>query len=114
MSKLKVDTGKLDKRITIQKQAVTEDKYGNQIQDWIDYHTCWAAVNGVTNREYWEAREQHEENVVNFRVRFCSRLKAINKTEFRIVFDNRIYDINYIDNVLFADSIMNIKGAEHI
>lgn len=112
IAKLKVDIGKLDKRITIQRHTISEDEYGNQVQEWVEYHKCWAAVNGVTNREYWQAREQHEENIVNFRVRFCNLLKDLNKTEYRIVFDGRIYDISYVDNVLYADSLLNIKGAE--
>lgn len=114
MSKLTVDIGRLDKRITIQRLSVGSDDNANQSEVWSDYHTCWAAVNGVTNREYWKAREQHEENIVSFRVRCCNALKRINKTEYRIVFGGKMYDITFIDDVLFAGSIMNIKGAEHI
>ena len=112
--KLKVDIGRLDKRITIQKCTVTADTKRNQIPEWTDYYTCWAAVNGGSNREYWQAREQHEENIVNFKVRYCNFLKSLNKTDYRIVFDGRIYDITFIDNILFADSILNIKGAEKL
>ncbi len=96
MTMMKVDIGRLDKRITIQKRTVTADTKRNQIPEWTDYYTCWAAVNGVSNREYWQAREQHEENIVNFKVRYCN------------------YDITFIDNILFADSVLNIKGAEKL
>lgn len=109
---IRVDIGKMNKRITIQKQTVLEDEYGNQTPAWVDYYSCWAAVNGVTNREYWQARNQHEENIVDFRLRGCDLLKNINKTEYRIVFNDRIYDIKYIDNMFFDDKILNIKGAE--
>lgn len=114
MSKIPVDVGRLDKRIVIQKRTVTNDNLKNQLEQWTDYHACWASVNGVTNREYLAARQQHEENVVTFKVRCCNALKNINKRDFRIVFSGRIYDIMYVDNVLFSDSIMNIKGAEHV
>ena len=112
MSKITVDIGKLDKRVTIQRHIVTQDEVGNEQQEWVDYHSCWAAVNGVSNKEYWEAREQHEENTVNFKVRFCNKLSALNKIDYRIVFANRYYDITDIDNMLFADSLLNIKGVE--
>lgn len=114
MSKLTVDIGKLDKRITIQHHTVTQDEEGNQMQEWTDFHSCWAAVNGISNREYWNARQQHEENIVNFKIRFCNALKLLNKTDYRIVFDGRIYNIVLIDNVLFADSILNVKGVETV
>ena len=114
MSKLTVDIGQLDKRITIQHLAIESDVGANESEQWRDYYSCWASVNGVSNREYWRAREQHEENIVNFRVRCCSALKQINKTDYRIVFGGRVYDITFIDDVLFAGSIMNIKGVEHV
>jgi hypothetical protein len=47
-------------------------------------------------------------------VRFCAALKAINTVDYRIVFGGRIYNIEYIDNVLFADSLLNIKGVETV
>lgn len=114
MSKLSVDIGKLNQRIVIEQRRVLKDAEGNEQQEWFPYHSCWAAVNGVSNREYWQAREQHEENIVSFKVRYCNRLKAMNKTDFRIVFRGRIYDIVMIDNMLFADSLLNLKGVETI
>lgn len=114
MSKLTVDIGRLDKRITIQRQDVIIDTEGNQTQEWTDFHSCWASVNGLSGREYWQARQSHEENTVNFKVRFCAALKAINTVDYRIVFGGRIYNIEHIDNVLFADSLLNIKGVETV
>ena len=114
MSNLSVNIGKLDQRIMIQHRTVVKDEKGNESEEWTDFHSCWAAVNGVSNREYWKAREQHEENIVSFKIRFCNVLKELNKTDFRIVFDGRIYDIVFIDNMLFADSLLNIKGAETV
>ena len=98
--KVPVDIGKLNKRITIQKLSLTTDEYGNQIQQWSDFYTCWAAVSGINNREYW--------------IRHSKELKDINKTDYRIIFDNRIFDISFIDNLQFADSIFILKGIENI
>lgn len=114
MSKLTIDIGRLDKRITIQHLVIESDGSANQSEQWRDYYSCWAAISGVSNREYWHAREQHEENIVNFRVRCCNALKHINKTDYRIVFGDKNYDITFIDDVLFAGSVMNIKGAQHV
>ena len=111
MSKLSVDIGKMNKRIMIQKQTVTTDAEGNQIATWQDYFSCYAAVNGVSQRDYWNARQQHEENTVTFRMRCCSALKLLNTVDYRIVCSGLIYDITGIDNVLFADSVLNISGV---
>ena len=111
MGKLSVDIGKLNKRITIQKQTVTTDAEGNQIATWQDYFSCYAAVNGVSQRDYWNARQQHEENTATFRMRCCAALKLLNTVDYRIVCSGLIYDITGIDNVLFADSVLNIRGV---
>lgn len=109
---LSTDTGKLDKRITIQHTSVTTDDIGNQTSEWSDFHSCWAAVHGVSGREYWQAREQHEENTVNFKVRYCKKLKELGTTDFRIKFGDKLYDITSVDNIQFADSLINIKAVE--
>lgn len=114
MSKVAVEPGRLDKRIVIQKQTVIIDTEGNQIQEWRDFHSCHAAVNGVSGREYWQARQQHEENVTTFKVRYCTVLRELNTVDYRIVFNGRVYNIEHIDNVFFAGSILNIKGVETV
>ena len=114
MAKLPVDIGRLDRRITIQKKVVAQDDLLNEAETWSDYYTCWAAVSGVSNREYFAARQQHEENVVNFKVRGCTRLKDIDKINYRIVFGDHIYDINYIDDVRFSGTVFNIKAVRHV
>lgn len=111
MSKISLDVGKLDKRITVQRHEVITDSRGNQTQEWIDFHSCWAAVNGSGGREYWKARQQNEENTVNFKVRFCNSLKELNTVDYRIMFGGKAYNITYIDNMLFADSLLNLKGV---
>lgn len=114
MPKLPVEIGRLDHRITIQKKTVETDSHLNQYETWNDFHSCWAAVSGVSNREYFAARQQNEENVVSFKLRGCARLKELNKLEYRIVFDGCAYDINYIDDVRLAGSVINIKAVRYI
>lgn len=114
MAKLPVDIGRLDRRITIQKKVVAQDNLLNEAETWSDYHTCWAAVSGVSNREYFAARQQHEENVVSFKVRGCARLKEVDKINYRIVFEDHVYDINYIDDVRFSGTVFNIKAVRHV
>lgn len=109
---LSTDTGKLNQRITIQKKTVDTDNIGNQISEWVEFHSCWSAVYGVSGREYWQAREQHEENTVNFKIRYCKKLKELDAVNFRIKFRDKIYDITSVDNIQAADSLVNIKAVE--
>ena len=104
--------------------VIVADMYEHRsmsFEDHLEYHfilyqrclifSCYAAVNGVSQRDYWNARQQHEENTVIFRMRCCSALKLLNTVDYRIVCSGLIYDITGIDNVLFADSVLNIRGV---
>lgn len=110
--KLSTDTGKLNQRITFQKQTEIVDEIMNHTTELSDFYTCWASVSGVSGREYWEAREQHEENTLSFKVRYCRKLAEINKTEYFIKYKNKIYDITDINNLQASDSILIIRATE--
>ena len=75
--KLETNVGRLDKRITIQ-QASSEEQFdtiGNQLPGWTDYHSCWAAVTGDSDKEEHNAKEPREKSVKNFKIRYCSKLE---------------------------------------
>lgn len=110
--KLDTDIGRLDRRITIQKQSVGFDSIGNQKTVLTDFHNCWAAVSGVSGREYWEAREQHEENTLSFKIRYCRKLADIDKINYFIRYNGKVYDITDINNLNAADSLLIIKAVE--
>lgn len=110
--KLDTDVGRLNKRITIQKRG-SEDEFdtiGNQRTEWTDYHTCWASVSGVSDKEYTAAREPREETVKSFKIRYCSKLGKLTTDGYRICYRGDIYDIQHIDNIGEADSLLLIKA----
>lgn len=110
--KLSTDTGKLNQRITFQKQTDIVDEIGYHTTELSDFYSCWASVQGVSGREYWAAREQHEENTLSFKVRYCRKLADIDKITYFIKYKNKIYDITDINNLQAADSILIIKATE--
>lgn len=99
-----------NKKIIIQKKTVvTVD--GKQKATWADFFTAWANVNGLFGSEYWAAVQQKAENTVVFAVRWCKTLDVLKATEYRIMFNNQIYDIKHIDNVQFANRELKIKAV---
>jgi len=110
--KVDTDTGRMNKRIVIQKLGTEADKIGNQKSVWTDFHKCWANVNGVSGKEYWQARQQNEEKIVNFRIRYCHNLSGLNLSDYRILYHGEAYDIQYIDNLFQADSLLIIKARK--
>lgn len=111
--KLETDVGRLDKRITIQ-QASSEEQFdtiGNQLPGWIDYHSCWAAVTGDSDKEEHNAKEPREKSVKNFKIRYCSKLEDMTTDCYRIKYRGHYYDIVSIDNLAEADSLLIIKAV---
>ena len=112
--KLETNVGHLDKRITIQQISSEEqfDSVGNQLPGWIDYHSCWAAVTGDSDKEGHGAKEPREKSVKNFKIRYCSKLEDMTTDCYRIKYRGHYYDIVSIDNLAEADSLLIIKAAK--
>jgi len=110
--KLDTDVGRLDKRITIQKRSEPDgfDAVGNQLEEWSDFHSCWASVANVSDDEASVAREPSDKNVKSFKVRYCSKLADLSTDGFRICYRGSLYDIKHIDNIAEADSLLLIKA----
>lgn len=89
-----MDIGAMRHRIKIQKSAVAVDAVGNHISSWTDFYSCWAEVNKASGREYGVNPETISEDTLVFRVRWCSKISALNSKEYRIIYDNLVYNIS--------------------
>jgi SPP1 family predicted phage head-tail adaptor len=84
------DSGKLNKRVTIQKPSTLKDGYGQPIIDaWEDVKTVWANVSPIVGREYFAAETVNSEVSHKVRMRYRPNVKA----EMRIKYGNRILSI---------------------
>lgn len=86
----------MNERITIEKNTTVIDKVGNHVNRWEEYFSCF------TYASTYEAQEKDgevitEERSVTFRVRYCSELKNVSATGFRIRFHGEIYNIKSVD-----------------
>ena len=88
-----MDIGAMMHRIKIQKSEVIVDAVGNHISSWTDFYSCWAEVNKASGREYGVNPETISEDTLVFRVRWCSKISALNSKEYRIIFDGAVYNI---------------------
>lgn len=88
--------GKLNERITIQKNVVLVDKYKNHTSVWSDYYSCWAYANTYTAMEK-DGTVPSEERSISFLVRYCQELAGITSTQYRVLFRGQVYDIVSVD-----------------
>ena len=114
-----MNTGKLDKRITIQKLTIVENVLGDSVNTWTDLKTVWASLTNLHGSEYFAAAAVQSEETIKFGIRYIKELdKNINIEKsntskiFRIKFKNTIYDIKFIDDIKYGHSFMEIQALE--
>lgn len=102
----------LNKRIKFQIYSVSFNENGFEVEEWTDFKTVWASVNNLFGKEYWEAKTIQAEKTIEFKIRYSKDLKDLNTKKYRIMWDNRIFDITFIDNVKYQNNFLKIKGVE--
>ena len=102
----------MSERITFQKHIVNTDDIGNRINTWSDYFSCWASVNAskLNVSEKNEAAQTLEQERLDFTVRWCSQTAEITSTEYRIIFRERIYNIDHTDNMKSKKQSLKFSG----
>lgn len=106
-----MDSGAYRSLVTIQQYVSGFDDIGNPSEEWQDYKTCYAYVNGLSGREYWEAAVVHGENTVEFVFRWKPFFNSMNTKQYRLLFNGGIYDITSIDNIQFRNKTVKIKAV---
>lgn len=103
-----VKIGDLKHRIIIQRLTTTINSNGFEVETWEDYKTVWASVSNLNGREYFAAATVQAENTVKFTIRY---IKGIEE-KMRISFEDKLYNITFIDNIKYASKFLEIKALE--
>ena len=84
-------------RITLQKSSVKTDKIGNHTAVWEDVYSCAAYANNLSGKEYWAAKQLNAQSELDFIIRYCSEVAALDSEHYRIRFRGDLYNITFID-----------------
>ena len=96
-------------RITIQKSSVKTDKIGNHAAVWEDVYSCAAYANNLSGKEYWAAKQLNAQSELDFIIRYCSEVAALDSEHYRIRFRGDLYNITFIDNVQYKNKSVRIR-----
>ena len=100
---------RFNRRITIQKNTATTDKYGNHKNTWTDHYQCWAYASTYQYDSEHEAAVTYEEQTINFEVRHCSTLADITSIGYRVMFDGNQYNIISVDMMNYQDKTIRLR-----
>lgn len=103
----------LNKKIVIQKlSAKTQDKDGFEEEIWEEYMAIWSSVNNLFGKEFYAAKAIQAENTVEFTIRYCKELEELDSKNYRINFNNKVYDITFVDNIKYENKFIKIKAIQ--
>ena len=106
----KVNIGDLNKRITIQNFTTIINDSGFEVNSWEPFKTVWASANNLSGREYFAAQAVQAENTLKFLIRYTKGIS----TDMRILFEEKFYNITFIDDVKYSKKFIEIKALEEV
>lgn len=91
----------LNKRISFINSETNEDEFDEDgfplpKQDSI-YYTCWSNVKRLSFKEFYSAKTDNSKIVDSFRVRKCKKIDSIDSKTYKIKYNNKTYNIIYIN-----------------
>ncbi len=84
---------RLNVRIEIQKNTVSTDRYGNRMNTWIPYLSCYATVSGETPQEDTDAGLTVDDSRADFTIRWCDAASVLTSTGYRVLYRGEVYNI---------------------
>lgn len=112
MADFKFNIGDLRHRITIEKYITTQNENGFDIEKWTPYKTVGASINNLWGKEFYAAKAVQAENTVEFICRYSKNLETLNTKEYRIFWNDRAFNITFIDNIQYKNKWLKIKAIE--
>lgn len=94
------EVSSLNQRITIQKRILIKDEACNEVEDWLDYYSCYSAVLDTKTSVEVSNAEQQSKQQVTFMARSCKKLSELicNTKNYRVLFNGYKFNILTADN----------------
>lgn len=88
------------------------EKLNLDTEKWGEYYSTHANINKVGGKEYEQASTNISNSTFNFKVRYCEKMKEVifNTEIYRVVYENRCYDIKNIDHYGENKTELTITG----
>lgn len=93
-----MDAGRLDARIAIRRATVTADAFNEPAETWATLATVFADAAPVMDGERWQAGQTVAQQSYRFTIRWSLGVADVNPRD-RIVYNDRIYDINGVKDI---------------
>lgn len=99
----------LNRKIIFQNKAVEVDEIGNHRSIWSDYLSTSSYISFQGKGEEVFLGMEVDRSDISFTVRFQNRVKNINTSEYRILFDDEMYNIISIDFMNYKNRLIKFR-----
>ncbi|MGF3066953.1 phage head closure protein [Facklamia sp. P12950] len=99
----------LNRKIVFQSKTVEVDRIGNYKATWTDFLETSAYISFQGKGEEVFLGMEIDRSDISFTLRFQKRLKNINTSEYRIVFDDEKYNIISIDFMNYKNRFIKLR-----
>lgn len=107
-----MDVAAMNVRITFQKNEVVSDEIGNRTNTFSNYYSCYSTMSdsaGKSNVETAVAGLIIDHSDISFTVRFCNKTSVIGSTNYRILWNNEVYNILKVDHLNMKKHALKFK-----
>lgn len=84
--------GDLNKRVTIERRATTQDTFGGQDATWSTVAVVWAGIQPMTGRELFAAQSVESEVTTQIVMRYQAGITA----KMRVNYSGRLFNIHAV------------------
>lgn len=103
-----IGAGKKNKLITIQQVTQTVTDEGEATEAWTEYKQAWAAIEPLSSREQWYAKQSQATQSHKITIWYVSGIT----TRMRATWDSRTFNFDSVVNPEEADRELVINATE--
>lgn len=101
----------LNNRIMFQKKVLQFDELHRQVEQWNNFFSCWSNLRVITSTEEEKNAVTKRREIYLFTVRKIKELRELNSLEYRIVFNDKVFDIIEVDMFEKERKYLYIRGV---
>ena len=92
MTSVVLSPGELNRRVTLQVRSSTQDTYGQALDTWTDWATCWAKIDQLSGNEMVVAQAVNAALTHKVTIRYRPGVLA----SMRLLYGTRIFNIGSV------------------
>lgn len=98
--------------ILIESFEATQQDDGTWLEEWTTLLEVWASKKNLHGSEYYVAGQVNKQETVKFTIRYMPGIDEKPKESMRIYSEGAYYDIDFIDNINYENTWLEIKAVE--